>query len=232
MYYDDNGLVICQLCGKVYHFITPKHLSKSHEMTTKEYREKFPEAPMAKKGFYDTLKEKKETRKIMEKEIVLEPIIEELSNPTIDDLNESEEPINPTIENLDESFDSDSFKESESIVKLAERKVPVPEKSSDPMDDKMKIISYLKLSFPNIKNNYMFKKKKPDGTVECQFVTDMADPSFKIMFDFPKAFWHNEQIGISSHVRNQLLKSYGWKIITITASMPKVLHVESKLKNK
>ena len=209
MYYDDNGLVICQLCGKVYHFITPKHLSKSHEMTTKEYREKFPEAPMARKGFYDTLKEKKETRKIMEKEIVLEPIVEELNDSIIED--------------LDESFDSDSFKESESIVKLAERKVPVPEKSSDPMDDKMKIISYLKLSFPNIKNNYMFKKKKPDGTVECQFVTDMADPSFKIMFDFPKAFWHNEQIGISSHIRNQLLKSYGWKIITITTSMPKVL---------
>lgn len=207
--YDDDGLVICKLCGKSYHFITPNHLKKQHETTTKEYREKFPDVPMAKKGFYNTLKEKKGIKQNIENNNV---IIEEL------DFNE----------NFNETFSDDD----ESIVKLAkEHKVPVPTKSSDPMDDKIRIIAYLKLSFPKIKDNYMFKKKKPDGTVECQFITDMADPSCKIVFDFPNAFWHNEMIGVSPHVRKQMLKSYGWKIIEIQASMPKVSHVSDKLKN-
>lgn len=213
-HYDENGLIICQICGNPYHFITPKHLKKQHEMTTKEYREMYPDVPMAKKGYYNTLKEKKESRKIADVETSIEPVIEEL--------------------NLNESFDCDDavFKECESIVKLADRKVPVPEKSVDPMDDKINIIRYLKLSFPGIKNNYMFKKKAPNGNIEYQFITDMADPYLKIVFDFPNSFWHNEQTGVSSNVRNQMLKSYGWKIIEVKSSMPKVSHVESKLKDK
>jgi hypothetical protein len=60
----------------------------------------------------------------------------------------------------------------------------------------------------------------------------MADPSSKIIFDFPNSFWHNEQIGVSRHIRNQLFKSLGWKIVEINSSMPKVSHIELKLKKQ
>jgi uncharacterized Zn finger protein (UPF0148 family) len=140
-HYDNDGLVICQVCGKSFHFITSNHLIKSHKITTKEYREKYQDVPMAKKDYYKTLKSKKNISKIMNKQETFEPIIEELN--FVDKINDN------------------SFKESQSIIDLAEKhKVPITERSSDPMDDKIRIIAYLKLSFPDIKDNYMFRKKK------------------------------------------------------------------------
>jgi len=232
-YYDNNGLIICQICEKSYHFITSNHLRKQHDISTKEYREMYPEVPMAKKDYYKTLKDKKGTKKHTEEKIIFEHGIEELN------LNEPfKEKIifEPRIEelNLNEPFidDNKSFKENKSIVELANKKVSVPERSFDPMDDKIRIIAYLRISFPKIRDNYMFKKKRSDGSIECQFITDMADPSCKTVFDFPNAFWHNEQMCVSPHIRNQMLKSYGWNVIIINSPMPKVSHVELKLKDK
>lgn len=213
-FYNENGFVLCQICGKPYNFITGRHLS-THQTTLKAYKETHPGAPLSKKDTCEKTISFKRTKQT-NKENFIEPEIEELD--------------------LSETFsDSKPFKENKSIIDMANKKVSVPSKNKDPLDDKIEIISYLKLSYPNIKNNYMFKKKTPTGMIECQLVTDMADPSSKTVFDFPKSFWHNEQVGVSSNTRNRILISYGWKIVTINDSMPRVFHVEkvvNGIKNK
>lgn len=219
-YYDENGLVICQECNKPFHFITARHLFKWHKMTSAEYKDKYPNIPMAKINF------NKKPRVRNKKE----PIIEELNfDDNTDNEFQSIEELHKKSFFGDEKFGNKS--EDKTISELSKNKIPTPTKQSDPMNDKLDILSYLKLTFHNIKNNYTFTKKKPNGSIEYQFVTDMADPSAKIVFDFPNSFWHNNDTRISTHFRNALLNSYGWTVVTVKQSMPKVQHVDSELKN-
>lgn len=46
--FDENGKIICQICGKSYLVVNPLHL-KTHNITIDEYKERFPDAPMSTK---------------------------------------------------------------------------------------------------------------------------------------------------------------------------------------
>lgn len=252
--FNEDGLVICRLCKKPFKFITTRHLTKYHSIDTKEYRRIYPDVSLARKDFYKTIMSKKGTKrgKRIKKEIYLDEsnqdcnlILEELNynDPDVEELNYNDPDVEElNYEESDKSeelllpkhnvvFSNKPFEESKSLSDLINKKIPIPSKNRDPMDDKIDIISYLKLSFPNVKNNYMFIKKNQSGNPEYQFITDIADPTAKIVFDFPNAFWHNDQLIVSITIRNQILKMYGWKIIEIGSPMPKVTHVESKLKD-
>ena len=235
--FNEDGLVICRICKEPFKFITTRHLTK-HSIDMQEYRRIYPDVSLARKDFYKTIMSKKGTKrgKRVKKEIYLESNVEELNydDPNIEELNIEELNIEElNVEKLDKSviFSDKPFEENRSLSDLINKKIPIPSKNRDPMDDKIDIISYLKLSFPNVKNNYMFMKKNQSGNTQYQFITDIADPRAKIVFDFPNAFWHNDQLIVSITVRNQILKMYGWKIIEIGSSMPMVSHVESKLKD-
>lgn len=56
----------CEICGKMYYQISESHLQK-HNTTSKEYREKYPDAPMRSEEFKKSISENKErSRKITE----------------------------------------------------------------------------------------------------------------------------------------------------------------------
>ena len=48
--YDEKGKVICQICGKSYLVISPKHLGK-HNVKYADYVKRFPNAPLSNKEF-------------------------------------------------------------------------------------------------------------------------------------------------------------------------------------
>ena len=79
---EKTGRVICQLCGKSYLVISPKHL-QTHDVTYSEYKLRFPDAPLSCEEFtasskYGKVKEmftfEDETK--VEEEIEDEPEIE------------------------------------------------------------------------------------------------------------------------------------------------------------
>ena len=51
-YYNQEGLAVCQICNKAFHFITANHLN-THGTTAKEYHERYPGASLFRKDFYD-----------------------------------------------------------------------------------------------------------------------------------------------------------------------------------
>lgn len=59
-FYDEDGKVICQVCKKSFHFITPRHLNL-HNMTSNEYKEKY-NAPVFRK--ISMLRDKREDEKL------------------------------------------------------------------------------------------------------------------------------------------------------------------------
>ena len=73
---------------------------------------------------------------------------------------------------------------------------------------------------PEAKENYMINIFDINNkNVIYQFMTDIAIPSKKIILDFPNSFFHNTY----SHtdiLRNQIIPTYGWKIITIKQKNP------------
>jgi len=48
--FDESGKIICQICGKSYLVVNPRHL-KGHGVTFKEYQDRFPDAPLSSKEF-------------------------------------------------------------------------------------------------------------------------------------------------------------------------------------
>ena len=49
--FDENEKVICQLCGKPFMVISPRHLSGKHEIKYSEYKLRFPDAPLSSAEF-------------------------------------------------------------------------------------------------------------------------------------------------------------------------------------
>lgn len=205
-FYSDEGLAVCQICGKGFHFITANHMN-SHGITIKEYHEQYPGAPLFRKGFYDKPRNVKKTKL---------------------------QPIEPIIEELAESDGDDSFSDDTVITELSKVKMKTTTgvKYNDPMEEKLNIISYLKNKFRGMKNNYMVVKTLASGALEYQLITDMADPINKVVFDFPLAFWHNSQIGVAEHVKHQKLKANGWRVIIINATMPRIKDVADELNKR
>ncbi len=48
--YDEKGKVICQICGKSFLVISPRHL-KLHNVKYSEYTDRFPDAPLSNQEF-------------------------------------------------------------------------------------------------------------------------------------------------------------------------------------
>jgi len=207
-YYTEAGLAICQICNKGFHFITANHLNL-HGIVVQEYHERYPDAPLFRKGFYDKPRHVKKN-----KFKPVEPIIEELSDKDMSD------------KDINENFDDDDVINELSKFKLKTSSGP---KRTDPMEDKLDIIGYLKIKFQGIKNNYTIIKTLPGGNLEYQFVSDMADPTGKIVFEFPQAFWHNSQIGVADHFKQRKLRENGWRVIVINATMPRIKDVSDEL---
>lgn len=81
--FDDDGKIICQICGKPFLVISPQHLKK-HNVKYIDYKNRFPNAPLsneefAARGKYGKNKDLFVTEDIMGEEIIIdeEPEIED-----------------------------------------------------------------------------------------------------------------------------------------------------------
>lgn len=202
-FYDEEGKVICQICKKSFHFITPRHLN-THGISSDEYKEKY-NAPLFRKNFY-TDGQKRGRKAFVEKE---QPVEIVLNKPLIEELIE--------------------FKECDEIQTLSTNKVQRVKNHLDPMEDKNDIVDFLKTIYKGIEINSFITKYDKNGSVIYSYMTDILDRKSKTIFDFPNSFWHNSQIGISNHIKKRVLESDGWKFIEIAATMPRLHHIREKI---
>ena len=228
-HFSEDGRAICQLCGRSFHVITPKHLERKHDTTIKLYREQFPEFPIVSKQFMakqqrqrSTLFQGAEEEKKKEVEEVLETIrrnedfIEE-GEPEIALPIEEDETRIPKIEEVD----------------FEKEPLPVPPKDEIEFletspQEKIDIVRYLKGIFPHMKNNFAVEKRGLHGEMHYQLVTDMADPKLRVIFSFPRSFWHNETLDFN-RLKEQLIAD-GWDVVVINSRNPSIGDVEKVLR--
>lgn len=194
-----DGKIICQLCKQGFSKITSTHLIKNHDgMTTKEYHELFPEAPLSNdalkiscsiKQKFDTFKNNIVDLKdqleipIIKKDITYEPPKKESQNTDLDDYG-------PHVH-----------------------------------INKASILKLLTRWYPSLINNYTIELFSPSGMLDFLIQTDMADPISKTIFVFPNCIWHNTDIRPNLK-KNEILKENRWKIITILSKLPTVEEIK------
>lgn len=190
-FFNEEGKVLCQVCGKPYLVIAPKHLA-THGIVYSEYKLRFPDAPLSCEEFDGLSKYGRE------KQIFVDETLSEMGE-------EVEVLEDPKIEeelDIEEIFIKDHI-ESSDIFHTA----------------KNKILDHLRSFFTNIRKDYMIQIVAPDGRTLFETISDFADPILKIDVEFPKCFWHNEDAHIKPN-RKITLEEYGWKIIEINSKAP------------
>ena len=179
--YNEDGKVICQLCGAAYQRITPTHLEK-HNTTVDEYRIQFPEYPFNK--------------------IYTEEDKEAYQEKFGDNV--------PNVVELVEDLEELEIEKEESLYPNPKKLIP---------DDKLDLLNFLKLVYPSVVDNFLIEQNNLSGTLAYSFITDIADPVTKTIFEFPKAFWHNRDVRPSVQ-KFKILREDGWKTFTILEPRP------------
>ncbi len=131
--------------------------------------------------------------------------------------------------------DSVLFKSNEGKEKLVvehyeaeEEEQIIPDSTMDLTNvptHKSGILSFLHKHYKHLENNYMVRKLDIQDRVEYEITTDMADPVSKVIFDFPKTFWHNIDF-VTDPNKFYKLEQDGWLIIEITNKAPSIEDVE------
>jgi very-short-patch-repair endonuclease len=218
-FFNEEGKVICQVCGKPYLVISPRHLG-THEIKYDEYKLRFPDAPLSCEEFHargrfgkdKTIFVKNELDKI-EQEEKKEKVM------SIDDLDfEDDEPI------PDEVF---ATVKEEIIFDTSSNKKSKPFDICDQSKDQ--ILDHLRTFFTNIRKDYMIQEFTLDGRMLFEFISDFSDPVLKVNIEFPNAFWHN-RMRFDDPTREQKLKECGWKVIKINSKAPSFQDIRKKLK--
>lgn len=158
---NDDGKVLCQLCGKPYLVITPQHLKKSHNISYNEYKIRFPDAPLSCDEFANRGKFGK----------IKDMFIEDMIG---DEVHVEEE----------EFFFNEPIYEEE-IVETPKKPKDITNMNKD------KILEYLSFYFANVQKDYLIREYTTSGKLLFEYISDFADPVLKINFEFPKTFWHN-----------------------------------------
>lgn len=204
-YYEEKtGKVNCQICGKPFSIISPRHLKK-HNVTHSEYKLKFPDAPLANEEF----------------------AVKSLygRNKDMFVTNKHDEPDNYTLTD-------DSIIGEEEIVDKEVITVKVIKTDTKPLDPvasmKKRIFNHLSMYLNNIRQNYFIEEKTLGGMTKFRYVSDFADPVLKINVEFPDAFWHNQDAFVDP-LREEKLKSGGWKVIKIKGTAPSLEKIEKCL---
>jgi len=201
--YDEKGKVVCQICGKSFLTISPKHLS-SHKIKFADYFKRYPNAPKSNQEFaarskfgreHTIFKDQEEKEPVVADDLTL--LIEQ--EPEVDEL-----PIQ---------------REAEKVMK------------ADPIQaTKNRIKNHLGLLFANVEQDYLIREYGPnDKVLKFEFITDFADPVLKVVFQFPDTFWHNRDLLVDLN-KNLKLTEYGWKIIEIPGNSPTLEKIDEVLK--
>jgi len=204
-YYEEKtGKVNCQICGKPFAIISPRHLKK-HEISHAEYKLRFPDAPLANEEF--AVKSLYGRNKDMFKP----------SEPKeVDDYTLTDESIIGEEEIVDKE-----------VITIKE--FGVTEKNDTPLDPvasmKKRIFNHLSMYLHNIRQNYFIEEKTLGGLTKFRYISDFADPVLKINVEFPDVFWHNQD-AFNDPLREEKLKSGGWRVIKIRGAAPSLKKIE------
>jgi len=187
---EKTNKVICQICGKGFLVISPRHLGK-HNISYSDYTSRYPNAPLSSKEFSAKTKYGK---------------VKDLFSPvkSDDDLEEVVVNEQPTIEEdiaiekmLKETISRDHVKQS-----------------------KAQVFDTLKSFFTNIRQDYLIEEYgRMSGRLKYHFITDFTDPILKVVVQFPNTFWHNKDVHIDP-LKNKKLTSDGWKVLTVKQKAP------------
>lgn len=196
--FDEDGKVICQVCGKSFMVISPRHLSSKHNIKFGEYKLRFPDAPFSNSEFATRSKFGKVKGVFDDDDVKVEEL---------DDISEEfEGMLDPEIHG---EMEIDIGKLTETIRKY---KDPMQEKKS-------RVLDHLRTFFSNIQQDYVVQLIDNGGQLNEEYITDFADPILKVNIEFPDTFWHNQGRHIDL-MRDEKMKMYGWKIIRIPGQVP------------
>lgn len=199
--FDEKGKVVCQICGKPYLVISPRHLQK-HNVKYADYTKRFPDAPLSNEEFAARGKYGKN------KDLFIHPENEEVIG---EDILVDE----PEVEEMDD----------------VERFIETEMKATDPIRAmKIKIRDHLRLYFSNIEMDYLIRQFGSDKRLKYEFITDFCDPVLKVVIQFPDTFWHNHDLCIDLN-KTLKLEKYGWKVYKIGSNNPSLKRIDETLKD-
>jgi len=215
------GKVICRECGKSIKFINSAHL-KTHNMTVKEYKEKYPDADVTSQSFRVMQSNRWNKKDVFEEKIV-ERLVEEVR---IEKQDEIELDKIPKVSEQDIVNASNFIDDIKKVTKECLQTYPNPKNLIN--KNKLKILNFLIKWYSDVKDSYFVEYKNPQGKIQARYVTDIAIPFLKIDLEFPDVFWHNYDI--PKNARDQKLKEMGWKVITFKGNNPSVEEISDALK--
>jgi hypothetical protein len=210
--YNEQGKIICQLCGKPFSMVTPSHLQRKHNATIDEYRNKFPDIALTSKQFNTSRKYETSDMFSPKKSAIETPI--DIDEPAI------ETPIN--IEEPD----------ADPIFEDLEKQTPVNPKIEKPDNislNRLRILNDIQKYYKHTQQNYLIQNVSKNGRLEYEFITDYADPVLKVIVNFPKTFWHNND-SYQDPNKNIKLMQDGWKIIEIHSNAASTKDIDKAMK--
>lgn len=258
---DEQGNVVCQLCGKSFGILTFGHMKKCHNIGLSEYKTQFKDFPVSSQKFRDNQRKVQtqvhyeKTRgkdpsdlqiqpienKVLGDQSINVPIIEELDIRStiaaiVGETYEDSKPKKEIVLREPLIFDK---KDIEEFVKVDIPKGTVVEETyvtnlktdKTVFKGKRSILAYLQKLFPNVKENYFIESLSSSGHVLYRYVTDIADPIKKIAFFFPATFWHNRE-STNIEIKERKLKKDGWTVVVISGINPTIDTVRKYLSLK
>jgi len=218
---DENGKVICQICGKSFFVISPRHLNK-HSINTEQYKLRFPTARLSSEQF--KTKQKYVQTDVFKNKLKNKKIIEE----DLDDYKDTISDFIPEKPKEEKIINKDNIKSKKvEIEELSEIELSgnVIEKK------KKKIFQFLKTILSSVQQDYLIRLIEPNSkALVGEFITDFADPILKIDIEFPDVFWHNESIYVNPN-RDITISEYGWLIIKVNGLSPSLERIKTVLKS-
>ena len=216
---NEEGKVLCQICGKPFNVITGAHINK-HNVSMEQYKERFKNVALSSTEF--KTKQKYCKTNVFKK---ASDIIKPNDNDVIED----------TEETLD--FNRNTITEFEEIIVDEEPEIEnldIPNFKEDTRDPiklkKQKILNILLEYFSNIKSDYFIRKLSLTNHLEYEYVSDFADPVLKVNIEFPNTFWHNNA-GYNNPNRDIVLIRDGWKVININSRVPSTKDIRKAINN-
>lgn len=200
--YDEQGKIICQICGKSFSIISPTHLRNKHKITIQEYQKRFPSLQLTS-GAYRTAQKlsktpifkKQEDGHMEEQPDVLRQLLKEV-------IVSEKPPADVEVE----------YKEEK------------PKKPNIVMDNKNRIFEELKEHLDNVEKDYKIQSHRHGGSSAYEFITDFCDPIARVIIDCPNTFWHNRDYYIDPQKFSKLLQD-GWTIMVLESNNPTKEHI-------
>jgi len=209
--FNEQGKVICQICGKPYLVISPRHLG-THNIKYDEYKLRFPDAPLSSEEFNASSKYGKEKTLFVEKEMSKFEEEIELPEEDVEEIIVDEEP------DIEDEIDLSNLLEREAEDKDIMAR------------SKNKILDHLRVYFTNIQKDYTINLYGAGQMLKFQFITDFCDPVLKIVIQFPKTFWHNQEKALDPN-KNYTLEQYGWKVIVFNSVGPSFKEISDHIES-